>query len=280
MSDLAAGAGEELETGFGRATPAGDNLLLDYARAEADAFAAIGRARRARESVEGHLGLHMCDLGLPTPFGNTVHLTRPVAPEEAEAFSAATTRFFAGRDGGPYMVFSPWPTADLTPLGFSRVGHPPFMVRPPAEWEDDPGIPDLEVVQVGDEAGLESFERVLVEAFPIAEMQPVSPREYLAPGVLNSAWRFLVGYRDGEAVATSATFVGQGVNVVEFVSVRPECRGRGFGAAITAAATRAEPELPAALISSDDGNEVYRRLGYLPLLRYTLWLGHRPESAA
>jgi hypothetical protein len=29
------------------------------------------------------------------------------------------------------------------------------------------------------------------------------------------------------------------------------------------------------LISSDDGNGVYQRLGFVPLLRYTLWLGHR-----
>ncbi len=29
------------------------------------------------------------------------------------------------------------------------------------------------------------------------------------------------------------------------------------------------------LISSDDGRGVYEGLGYTPLLRFTLWAGHR-----
>ncbi len=29
------------------------------------------------------------------------------------------------------------------------------------------------------------------------------------------------------------------------------------------------------LISSDPGRSVYERLGYLPLLRFSLWAGHR-----
>ena len=29
------------------------------------------------------------------------------------------------------------------------------------------------------------------------------------------------------------------------------------------------------LISSDDGRGVYEGLGYVPLLRFTLWAGHR-----
>jgi hypothetical protein len=29
------------------------------------------------------------------------------------------------------------------------------------------------------------------------------------------------------------------------------------------------------LISSDAGRSVYERLGYLPLLRFSLWAGHR-----
>jgi hypothetical protein len=40
-------------------------------------------------------------------------------------------------------------------------------------------------------------------------------------------------------------------------------------------ATAASPDLPAMLISSDLGRGVYDRLGYLPLLRFTLWAGHR-----
>ena len=62
---------------------------------------------------------------------------------------------------------------------------------------------------------------------------------------------------------------------VEMGSTRGECRGRGYGAAITAAAATTRTDRPSALVSSDLGNGVYRGLGYLPVLRYTLWMGNR-----
>ena len=74
----------------------------------------------------------------------------------------------------------------------------------------------------------------------------------------------------GEGVA----FVDEDVVAVEAVSTRDECRGRGYGAAITAAAT-ASADAPALLVASDLGRGVYANLGYLPILRYTLWLGMR-----
>ena len=50
----------------------------------------------------------------------------------------------------------------------------------------------------------------------------------------------------------------------------PDTR-RGVGAAVTWAATLADPDLPAVLIASDDGAGVYREMGYLPVTRWTLW---------
>jgi hypothetical protein len=44
-------------------------------------------------------------------------------------------------------------------------------------------------------------------------------------------------------------------------------------------ATRADPQLPATLLSSDPGRPLYERMGYLPLLRFTVWsrqFGGRP----
>jgi hypothetical protein len=63
--------------------------------------------------------------------------------------------------------------------------------------------------------------------------------------------------------------------MIEMVAVRPEVRGGGIGAAITAAATLTEPTRTASLIASDLGRPTYDRLGYLPLTRYSLWLGQR-----
>jgi hypothetical protein len=50
-------------------------------------------------------------------------------------------------------------------------------------------------------------------------------------------------------------------------------RGRGFGAAVTWAATLADPAKPAVLIASDPGRPVYERMGYLRLMRLTMWGG-------
>jgi hypothetical protein len=41
---------------------------------------------------------------------------------------------------------------------------------------------------------------------------------------------------------------------------------------MTWAATVADPSLPAVLISSDDGRDVYEALGYLSVIRWTLWI--------
>jgi hypothetical protein len=44
------------------------------------------------------------------------------------------------------------------------------------------------------------------------------------------------------------------------------------GAAVTWAATLAEPALPAVLIASELGVGVYRAMGYLPVARWTMAL--------
>jgi hypothetical protein len=93
--------------------------------------------------------------------------------------------------------------------------------------------------------------------------------------VLGTAWRFFVGYRDGRPVATAAAYVTDAVALIEMVAVLPEARNGGVGAAMTAAATLTEPTRPAVLIASDLGRPTYDRLGYLPLTRYSLWLGQR-----
>ena len=84
-----------------------------------------------------------------------------------------------------------------------------------------------------------------------------------------------MGYRDDQPVATSAAYITDAIAMIELVAVIPEARGGGVGAAITAAATLTEPMRPTTLIASDLGRPTYDRLGYLPLTRYSLWLGQR-----
>lgn len=277
MTDIVADEGESLETGYRDSTPAADNALLDYARGEADCFAAIAHANDGRIESDATLGLRLADTGSPSPFGNTAHLTSPVGDDATPALAAALRDFFAAAPGGPFLVFSPWPTGDLTRHGFHLVGHPPLMLRAPTV----PVLatnPKLRVAAVTTADGLADFEQTIVDAYPIPELQPWKREAFLRPEILTTRWRFFVGCEGDRSVATAAAWLTDTVTIVEQVSVRDECRGRGYGTAITAAATHAAPGRPAMLIASDLGRPIYDQLGYTPLLRYTLYVGTRPSA--
>ena len=81
-----------------------------------------------------------------------------------------------------------------------------------------------------------SDERTLIEAYPVPEMQPWHRCSMLHPAVLDSDWRFLVGYHGDEPVGTAAAFVTSSLTLVELVSShhrlasdRRRCRSLGPG---------------------------------------------------
>ena len=86
--------------------------------------------------------------------------------------------------------------------------------------------------------------------------------------------RFFLGTVAGRPVATAAGHVAAGVVDVEMVATMPDAAGRGYGEAVTWAATLVETGLPAVLIASDLGRPVYERMGYVAVSRWTFW--HRP----
>src|SRR5689334_15230870 len=106
---LAAPPAAALENGNRSTTPVGDNLLLDHARAEAASFAATVGAGGGRLATEPHLGLRLCDLGVPSPFGNVALLEQPPTDRSTPEIASAVRAFFADAPGGGYLVFSPWP---------------------------------------------------------------------------------------------------------------------------------------------------------------------------
>jgi GNAT superfamily N-acetyltransferase len=265
---------EELETGYGAATAPGDNLCNDYAQGLADGFMALATGRGDRVEAAGP-DVAMNDSGSPSLFGNVVVVRRPVADDAWPTLAERIHAFYAGHAGGPFIVFSAWPTPDLTTHGFGRIGHPPLMYRPVGPVLDEP-VAGLELRPVTDAASAEEYERTLVEAYPDPALLPYARRRFLAGDSWSApGWHHWVGYVGGAAVATASAYVGPHHIDVEMISARPEVRGRGVGRAVTAAATVVAPDRPAMLISSDDGRPVYERLGYVPILRFTLWAGHR-----
>jgi GNAT superfamily N-acetyltransferase len=273
MPELEAESGEDLDDGYREDTPLGDNLLMDFVRAEADAFEAMATANGGRILHDPDLGVHAVDSATASAFGNIATILRPVGLT-ASVVADRLRRFYSEGAGGPFLVFSAWPTPPPKSLGMAPVGHPPLMVRVPGPAVP-PGPGGVEIGEVTGADELAELEATLYDAYPDPEMVGAPPGALFAPSALDTAWRFYLARVDGRSVATAASWRSEGVTTVEMVSCRPEARGRGIGAAITAAAATDGTQQPAALIASDLGQGVYRSLGFVPVLRYTLWLGHR-----
>ncbi len=203
-------------------------------------------------------------------FSNVVHpLVEPDDWEDVLARAAAVVP-----TGRPLTLSSPFPVPDLSERGWVLVGHPPLMVRTVLPGPAARVPAQLTIHEVGDEPGLEVFERTLVDAFPDPTLQPYEWGRVLDGRVLDGPTHFFTGFVAGRPVATAAGHVAAGVNLVEMVATSQQARGCGYGEAVTWAATLVDPELPSVLLASDLGRPVYERMGFSAVARWTMW--HRP----
>ncbi len=255
---------EYLATGWEPDLPPEDSLVRQAVLAHASwATEAARLAGRPWHDGDTWAGGALSDRGL---FANWVLPKQPVDPrpllDEVHAVIPA---------GVPYLFVSAWPTPDLRPSGLGLAGHPPLMARFPATVTEPPAT-DLDIRRIDSVAGLADVERVLVEGYPVPELQPFTPGALLAPAILDGSTALWVGYDGDTPLATAAAHSAAGVTLVENVAVMPAARGRGAGAALTWAATTHWPDQTAVLIASDDGQPVYTRLGYERLVRWTVWV--------
>lgn len=261
--------GEHLTDGWGPDTPPDDTFkrraVLVHASWPVAVASALGCPSRRTNRWSG---AHLANTGELT---NPVILTQPVPQPDAASLVAEIGDLIPATT--PYFLLNPWVGPDLAPHGLALLGHPPLMVRFPAPRPDrDPG--GVRVVEVRDEADLAMAEGILIAGYP---MPGSTPGSVLQPGLLDGTTRVWLGYVDDEPVSVAAAHQAAGAILVEYVAVLPAARGRGAGAAVTWAATLADPEVPAVLVASDDGRPTYERMGYLPLERWTAWL--RPPGA-
>jgi GNAT superfamily N-acetyltransferase len=136
---------------------------------------------------------------------------------------------------------------------------------------------ELHIAEVRDVETLHAWERVAIAGYPFPALADAPPGALVREDRLEEPRAGLwVGWVGETPVCAAAAWTEHGINDVTLVATIPEARRRGYGEALTWCAARADPDLPAMLLSSDDGRPVYERMGFLPLLRITLWYRARP----
>lgn len=250
-----------LEDGWSATTPETDSLLRGYVVGFADLMLGMGRATGGRVLDEDEVAA--LDIGSEFFLANGAVLRRPVRDAELPAIVDRLRAFYGAGTGVGWMLMSAWPIPPIE--GMSLIGHPPFMVRVPG-GEAPPDPPGLVVREARGENDMADFARAL-EGYPAPGAAVFANARVLdTPGL-----RIWVGYLDGRPVACAGAHVTDACVDVEYIATHEDVRGRGFGAALTWRATLADPSKPAVLIASDPGQPVYERMGYLRLMRLTMW---------
>ena len=182
----------------------------------------------------------------------------------------------SGRDAGGTEDHSQ--RGEAIGAGVKPVGHPPLMLRTPG-GDRRPPPPDLEIVEVSDAETLRTFEQTAIHAYPMPELEAAGAGGFMPASLLDdNAFRFYLGFVDGQPVATSMAHLSASMSHVEYVTTIPAVRGRGYGEAMTWPATLVDPDAPSMLIASDLGRPIYERMGYLTVARFTLGAGARAKG--
>src|SRR5688500_15251006 len=120
-----------LRAGWEPDTPVDDSLLRRFLVNWTGSIEAHGVPFSAR--VLRRDDLAAVDLGRPSFGGNVATLLAPLYAEHVAEVMAALEEFYsfsAGSYSGTAFLFSPWPTPDLRPHGWTLDGYEPLMFRP------------------------------------------------------------------------------------------------------------------------------------------------------
>jgi GNAT superfamily N-acetyltransferase len=165
------------------------------------------------------------------------------------------------------------------------------------------------IAHVEDEPGMALHLDTLNESLPVSPdvtIQTVTTPEHLrqwaeawgatAPPFVARLWlhvysqlpfgpaqplRLYLGSKDGNAVATSALFLGAGVAAINDVTTLPAARGQGIGAAMTLHAAheaRKAGHHIAVLTASPMGKPIYTRLGFREYGLFRTFAWEPPEA--
>ncbi|HEX4866014.1 MAG TPA: hypothetical protein VFV32_00150 [Acidimicrobiales bacterium] len=255
-----------LETGWLDSTPVEDNLLRRFLRNQADLGAAVAVASGGRAAEVA--GVALADAGGTLSFVNQATMQRPLTGLGDPTLDALDD--FWGGEGRPHLLLSVWPTPDLAARGWRLDGHPMLVVRAPGPHPEAAG-PGVGLELVADPGRLAVAESLAIEGYPIPHLATAPAGSVLAPGVLSTTVRYRIGHVDGAPVAVAADHVAHGVVNLCLAATLPAARRRGVWASLVWARVDDAPQLPAVAFTSDLSRPGFVRMGFLPVLRCTLW---------
>lgn len=209
--------------------------------------------------------------GLPEAYCNQVLVTRL---DEADA--DATIEKVRARIGRANTPFTWWVMPSFAPAdlaarlerqGLERGDTWPGFALPISDLVEPPAVPGLEIRRVNGEPELESYVGIVAQALSPSETFTEFLREACrAIGFEDDApEEHVIGLLDGVPVASASVMVVGGAAGIYNVATLEPARGRGIGAAMTAAAVRrgaARGLSLATLQASSMGRPIYERLGF------------------
>lgn len=156
-------------------------------------------------------------------------------------------------------------------LGLEPMSPSPLLRREPGPLHGSPT--DLEIELVRDARELATFEATVKDGFGFPERIQALPSGAIFPAraLSDDRVRFWLGSVAADPVGTAWSSVSDGVVGVYGVSTVERARRRGYGEALTAAAIRARPDLPAVLQSSPMGHPIYERMGFTQVGEFERW---------
>lgn len=256
----------QLETGWLPDTPIGDSVLRRFLANQADlqqqlVAAVDGRSARTSEIV-------MTDSRLATPLLNQAVLLRPIADVDDPVLDDLAA-FYADSHG---LLLSAWPTPELGGRGWQLVGHPMFVVRGPSSTSVAVPSTGFTLRRAGTAEDLALVEQLVIDGYPLPELAGIPANRVLGAALLGGSIRHRIGYLNGTPVAAAANHVSHGVNNLCLAATQPAARRRGVWQALVEARCADAPDQPAVAFTSDDSRPGFIRLGFLPIIRFTLWV--------
>lgn len=243
--------------------------------------------RRAGGAVLDEDGLLLFASPHPLPvLANGVMRTGAIAPDEA---LARARDFFGPRRRGFSVFVRAHVDGDLRAAceaaGLHLNGESPGMVVDGRLPDGPPAPDDVIAAEVATERDARDFAQVMAEAYATYGMPAdVAPAVLPHLGVLRAPHIASVLVRlGGRPAAGAMVIVTHGVAGVYWVGTVPDARGRGLAALATRLAANLGFDRGArmgALQASVMGEPVYRRMGWVEVTRYPLFVQWTPPPGA